>query len=42
MDTEIPSPASGTITGLAFGEGDIPKVGVIAYIENDKVSEGEQ
>ncbi|MEZ4999430.1 MAG: dihydrolipoamide acetyltransferase family protein [Bacteroidales bacterium] len=40
VDTEIPSPASGTITGLAFGEGDIPKVGdIIAYIENDKVSE---
>lgn len=40
VDTEIPSPASGVITGLAFTEGDIPKVGdILAWIENDKVSE---
>jgi 2-oxoglutarate dehydrogenase E2 component (dihydrolipoamide succinyltransferase) len=40
VDTEIPSPASGKITGIAFKEGDIPKVGdTIAYIENEKVSE---
>ena len=40
VDTEIPAPASGKITGFAFKEGDIPKVGdVIAYIENEKVSE---
>lgn len=40
VDTEIPAPASGIIGGFAFKEGDIPKVGeIIAYIENDKVSE---
>lgn len=39
VDTEIPSPASGIIRGLAFAEGEIPKVGeVIAYIENEQVS----
>lgn len=40
VDTEIPAPASGVITGLAFAEGDIPKVGdVLAWIENDQKSE---
>ena len=40
VDTEIPSPASGVISGIAFTEGEIPKVGdVLAWIENEKVSE---
>ena len=40
VDTEIPSPASGVISGIAFAEGEIPKVGdILAWIENDKVSE---
>ncbi len=34
VDTEIPSPGSGTVSGIAFGEGDTPKVGdIIAYLE---------
>lgn len=40
VDTEIPAPASGIISGFAFREGDIPKVGdVIAFIENDSISQ---
>ncbi|MCA1755965.1 MAG: 2-oxo acid dehydrogenase subunit E2 [Bacteroidales bacterium] len=40
VDTEIPSPASGVITGFAFAEGEIPKVGdVLAWIENEQISE---
>ena len=36
VDTEIPSPASGILTGIAFREGDIPKVGdLLAYIESN-------
>jgi len=38
VDTEIPAPASGKITNLAFKEGDVPKVGdVLAYIESDSI-----
>lgn len=36
VDTEIPSPGSGTISGIAYNEGDIPKVGdIIAYLEGE-------
>ncbi len=34
VDTEIPSPGNGTISGISYKEGDIPKVGdIIAYLE---------
>jgi len=36
VDTEIPAPATGILSNIAYKEGDIPKVGdVLAYIEND-------
>lgn len=38
VDTEIPAPASGKLTNIAFKEGDVPKVGdVLAYIESDAI-----
>ena len=36
VDTEIPAPASGILSGFAFSEGDIPKVGeILAYITRE-------
>jgi 2-oxoglutarate dehydrogenase E2 component (dihydrolipoamide succinyltransferase) len=36
VDTEIPSPGNGIIRGLAFNEGDAPKVGdIIAFLESE-------
>jgi len=38
VDTEIPAPASGKLSGIAFNEGDVPKVGdILAYIESESV-----
>lgn len=43
VDTEIPSPGEGVISGISFKEGDAPKVGdIIAYLEiegEDKLPE---
>lgn len=36
VDTEIPAPGDGRITGIAFKEGETPRVGdLLAYIENE-------
>ena len=36
VDTEIPSPGSGTIKGISFNEGDTPKVGdLLAWLESE-------
>lgn len=38
VDTEIPAPASGILKNIAFGEGEVPKVGdFLAYIESDAI-----
>ena len=38
VDTEIPSPASGILSGITFREGDVPKVGdLLAFIESEGV-----
>ena len=36
VDTEIPSPGSGTVKAISFNEGDTPKVGdILAWLESE-------
>ena len=43
VDSEVPSPVSGTITEIRFGKNDVVKVGeVLALIDSDEVSDGKK